>query len=102
MTRQAKDGSFPGAEKSIWSATDGDMREQVPGSFSWMRADAGHIKHLIALAATAGDAISFAHNRANSGGSITILSGPHRPRWYADDVAGANKLLSDLAARYEG
>ena len=101
MPRQAKDGSFPSDNRpSKWDGYDPAQHMGAANSFSWGDTDADLLMRAIWKATENGDAISFATNRNNSAGSITILSGPNRPRIPAFDVQAANELLVEIIRRY--
>lgn len=102
MAREDKDGAVPRDKRRVWSEDDGDTQGDGNGSFDWDACDAHAMRHLISVANKRDDAVSFATNRNNTGGSITILCGPARPRWYCNDSLSANALVKRLTARYEG
>jgi hypothetical protein len=101
MARQDKDGAVPGDRKHVWTEKDGDAQGNEDGTFCWDLCDAQAMRHLVSVAGDNGDAVSFATNRQKTGGSITILCGPYKPRWYCGDSVTANELLTRLTARYE-
>lgn len=64
--------------------------------FTWGDVDGELIGHAIMAVTRNGDAISFAVNRNSTAGSVTILSGADRPRYYADSVTEAHALLTQI------
>lgn len=95
--RQQKDGSFP-SEKPR-SASPYSQLQQLPGvgaEFAWQDVDPELIRYAITVVTDRGDAISFAVNRNRTAGSITILAGAERPRFYVNTVVEANALLTQI------
>ena len=95
--RQAPDGSFPGDGKksgSPYSQLTTFLDKDT--EFSWGDVDGELIRLTLEVVTRRGDAISFAVNRNRTAGSVTILSGADRPRWYAETVTEANALLTQI------
>lgn len=72
------------------------------GYWDWAQVEHGLVVELIAIATAAGDAVSFATNRANTAGSITILHGGERPRYYANSYNDAEQIISGIVLAYGG
>lgn len=95
--RQRPDGSFEGDSKkqgpSRWAtATPIDVGEQ----FSWADVDAELMRNAITVATDAGDALSFAVNRGHTSGSVVVLSGSERPRFFAQSTVAAEQILQEI------
>jgi len=69
---------------------DGD----VP--FQWGDIDPSLLARAVDAVTERGHAISFAKNRASTAGCITILAGAERPKYWAEDLAEAERVLIAL------
>lgn len=93
-TRQRPDGSFAkDAAKKEPSRYASITPETAPGSFTWADVDSELLRNAVCVVTDCGDALSFAVNRNRTGGSVTVLSGGERPRFYAQDTDSAEAVL---------
>jgi len=95
--RQQKDGSFASDKPKSGSPYSELSAFLIPDTeFSWGSVDGELIRYAIEAVTRRGDAISFAVNRTRTAGSVTILAGAERPRWYVQNVTEASALLTQL------
>jgi len=95
--RQKPDGSFADTKSEAQSRYGGVAGKiDNGGEFSWADVDAALLRYAVASVSDHGDAISFAVNRNRSAGSITILAGSERFKYYADNVVEAQAILTQL------
>ena len=95
--RQANDGSFPkDASKKEPSRYATINTAPGEGLFSWADVDSELLRNTVTCVTDGGDAISFAVNRNRTSGSITVLSGSERPRFYVQDVDAAERTLREI------
>jgi len=95
--RQKPDGSFDGPAADA-KARYGGIGKVIDngGEFSWADVDSALLSYAISVVTNHGDAISFAVNRSRSAGSITILAGPDRFKYYPETKIEAQALLTQI------
>lgn len=102
MPRQDKDGAVPGDKRTSnsFAALFGGPVTQGIGSWHWSALRTGLLAEAVDAANAHGDALSFATNRANTAGSITLLTGGDRPRRWVNSYDEAEDFLDALVAEY--
>lgn len=78
----------------------GDSTNNLIGEFSWSDTNLSLFRKCVRVVNDAGNTISFAVNRAKSGGSVTILAGVISPKLQVDGLDEANAALRKILIAY--
>jgi hypothetical protein len=102
MPRQSNHGETRGEKhiKPSWQELFPAPHTEGPGAWRWTNLRPGLMAEAADAANMNGDAISFATNRAQTAGSITLLTGGDRPKKWVNTYDEAEQLLDSLIEMY--